>query len=469
MKSIKFLTLFGATVLVSCGIDQGGAPFTPPTTTTVFSHGTITGFGSVIVNGVRFDTSSAMITVDGNPGTEADLEVGQVVTVRGTLEDGVTTGSANSVDFDDVVEGPITAIDAMAGTLTVLGQFVLVDDANTSFDDSINPASLAGLIVGDIVEVTGFRLADGSISATRIELRAAGGEFEVTGIVSDVSATTFEINSLVVDYSAAMLEDFPAGTIENGQLVEAKGNALGASGELLASQVEFKGDDLDVDDVDRVEVEGFITSFVSATDVFNVEGFPVVTNAQTVFENGTSADLANNRKVEVEGNIDEFGVLVAEEIEFKLAGIIRIESLVEDRQDSQLTILGIVVNVNVSTRIEDKSSAELEPFSVADINVGDFVEIRGFEDSGGIVATRLEREDFDGEVALRGFVEAVNDPNFAILGVTIQTNAATEFEDANDMPITASDFFGQAQDSLVEAEGALSNGMIIADDVELED
>ena len=92
-----------------------------------------------------------------------------------------------------------------------------------------------------------------------------------------------------------------------------------------------------------------------------------------------------------------------------------------------------------------------------------------FEDSGGIVATRLEREDFDGEVALRGFVEAVNDPNFAILGVTIQTNGATEFQDANDVQITASNFFGQAQDSLVEAKGVLSNGMIIADEVELED
>ncbi len=452
---------------VACGTDVGGASFSPPAATTIVSHGTITGFGSVIVNGVRFDTSSATITVDGSPGTESDLEVGQVVTVRGTLDDNVTTGSANSVDFDDAVEGPISAIDATAGTLTVLGQIVLVD-ADTSFDDSVSPASLDGLKVGDIVEVTGFLLADGSISATRIELKAAGGELEVTGVVSNVSATTFEINSLVVDYSAAMLEDFPDGTPENGQLVEAKGNALGGSGELLASRVEFKGNNLDGDDGDRFEVEGFITRFVSATD-FDVEGLPVTTNAQTVFENGTSADLALNRKVEVEGNIDASGVLVAEKIEFKQAGIIRIESLVEDVQASQLTILGIVVNVNVSTRIEDKSSAKLKPFNVADINVGDFGEIRGFEGGGGIVATRLEREDFDGEVALRGFVEAVNDPNFAILGVTIQTNGATEFQDANDVQITASNFFGQAQDSLVEAKGVLSNGMIIADEVELED
>jgi hypothetical protein len=464
MKPSKLITLFAAMVLTACGIDGGGAPLTP---VTVVSHGTITGFGSVIVNGVRYDIGSAMITVDGNSGTESDLAVGQIVVIRGTLDVNAMTGSANSVDFDDAVEGPITAIDATAGTLTVLEQNVIID-AGTTFDDSLDPASLAGLAVDDVVEVTGFRLADGSIKATRIELKMPGGELEVTGFVRNAAATTFEINSLVVDYSAAMLDDFPSGMPENGQLVEAKGDALGGSGELLASRVEFKGNDLAGDAGDRFEIEGFVTRFVSTTD-FDVQGLPVTTNAQTVFVNGTSADLALDRKVEVEGTIDAAGVVVAENIEFRQSGTVRIHSLVEDVQASQLTILGIVVNINASTRIDDTSSANLQPFDITDINVGDYVEIRGFEVSGEIIATRLEREDFDGEVALRGFVETINDPNFTILGVAIQTNGATRFQDADKMQITASVFFGQAQGRLVEAEGVLSNGMIIADEVELKD
>ena len=470
MKSSKILMLFGAAAIAACdiggiqmaGIDGGGEQ--APAAIAVVSHGTITGFGSAIVNGVRFDLGSAAITIDGNPGTESDLKVGQVVTIRGTLDDGGSTGSANTLDFDDVVDGPITFIDQAAEALTVLGQTVLVDES-TSFGDSI---SLADLNVGDVVEVTGFFLADGSISATRIEQKAVGDEFEVTGIVRDVSATTFEINELVVNYSAAMLEDFPGGALENGQLVEAKGAALAESGELLATVVEFKGNDLVGDDGDRFEVEGFITRFVSAAD-FDVEGLPVTTNAQTVFEFGTSADLALNRKVEIEGNLNALGVLTADKIEIKQAGFIRIESLVEDVQTDQLTVLGIVVNVNVSTRIEDKSSADLQPFSLADINVGDHVELRGFEDSIGIVATRVEREDPNGEVELRGFVETANNPEFVILGVTIQTNGSTVFRDENELQITANDFFTQALTRLVEAEGTLSNGMIVADEVELED
>jgi hypothetical protein len=474
MKPAGIISLFAITIIAACGgagsslvagIDGGD---TAPPAATVVAKGTISGFGSIIVNDVHYDIASATISIDGSPGNEADLAVGQVVVVKGSLDSDGTTGTADSVDFDDVVEGPISAIDSVVGTLTVLEQLVRVD-AETSFDDSIIPASLDGLVVGDIVEISGFFLADGSISATRIEIEAPGDDFEVTGMVSNMNATTFEINNLLVDYSAAMIDNFPAGAPEDGQLVEARGDSFGASGELLATRVQFKGDEL-AEDGDHVEVEGFITRFVSATD-FDVEGIAVTTNGSTVFENGTSVDLVENQKVEVEGEFNATGVLVADEVELKLTGTIRIESLVEDVQATQLTVLGVVVNVNESTRIEDKSDADVRPFTLADVSVGDFVELRGFEDASGIVATRLEREDFDNEVVIRGFVESTSDPDFTILGVTVQTVQTpdgTRFSDENDSDITPAEFFGQAQGSLVEVVGTLSNGTIIADEVDIE-
>lgn len=473
MKRNQFFTLLVTAALVACGgggdqvagIDGGGSP--APVATTIVSVGTITGFGSVIVNGVRYDTAGATISVDGNPGSESDLAVGQVVAIRGTLDSGGTTGVATRIDFDDIVEGPISAIDTVAGTFTVLGQLVRTD-SGTSFDDDISPASLAGLSVADTVEVTGFILADGSVNATRISLKPASAGLEVTGIASNVTATTFEINSLTVDYSSAMLEDFPGGAPENGQLVEAKGMNVNASGVLLATSVEFEGNNFGDDDVDQVEIEGFITRFVSATD-FDVEGVPVTTSAQTAFENGALADLALNVKVEVEGNFNTAGMLVADKIEFKISGDVRVESLVESVQANQLTALGITITVNASTRLEDKSSADLEPFNLSNVSVGDYVEVRGYEDSGGIVATLLEREDFDGEVALRGVVDSVASPDFTILGVTIQTDGATEFRDENDLLIGAAVFFNQALGLTVEAEGELLNGTIVADEVEIED
>jgi hypothetical protein len=212
MKAYRILALSGALLIAACGgggqqvagIDARGTPLP----SAVVSKGTITGFGSVIVNGVTYNTNSATFTIDGVPGTQSDLSVGDVIVVKGTVNDDGTSPSAASVTFDDAVEGPISAIDLLTQTITVLGQIVRID-ADTSFDDSISPASLDGLDINDVVEVSGFFLANGSISATRIELKPPAGEFELTGTVSNPAATTFEINGFVVDFSTAMLENFP--------------------------------------------------------------------------------------------------------------------------------------------------------------------------------------------------------------------------------------------------------------------
>ena len=471
MKNWIGLTVLVAMTLTACG---GGGEQTAgidargnPVVVGVVSKGTISGFGSVIVNGVRYDTNTAAFDIDGSDGVQADLSVGDVVTIRGTVNDDGTSPTASLVTFDDAVEGPIEAIDLGTNTITVLGQIVRID-ADTSFDDSISPASIDGLNVSDIVEVSGFVLADGSISATRIEPKPAGGEFEVTGQVSNLTATTFDINALTVDFSAAQLDNFPNGTPEEGQRVEAKGTSLGAGGELQATRVEFKGTGLGGNDGDAAEIEGFITRFVSATD-FDVEGIPVTTTGSTSFVNGTAADLGLNRKVEVEGSLNASGVLVATKVELKLSNFIRIEGRVDAIGASSVTIFGVVINTNAVTRFEDKSSADLEVFNLTNINVGDYLETRGYEDATGVVATQVERDDFRGEVAIRAFVDTVTDPTFTIRGVSIETNGNTEFRDVNDQGISAGVFFGQAMGRLVEANGAESNGGILADQVDLED
>lgn len=471
MKLHPLFILVGALAVVSCGgggesvagIDSRGNP-TP--SAGIIAKGSVTGFGSVIVNGVSYDTNSATFTIDGSLGTQADLAVGDVVVIQGTLSSGGAP-IADSVTFDDAVEGPISDIDLGAETLTVLGQLVRVDGA-TSFDDSITPRSLDGLSVNNIVEVSGFFLADGSISATRIELKPLGGELELTGIVSNAGLDTFEINGFVVDFSGASPEGFPNGVPEDGQRVEAKGDGLGGAGELLATRVEFKGGELG-EDGDEAEVEGFITVFNSTTN-FEVEGVRVTTNAQTLYENGAGADLAENRKIEVEGSINVSGVLVAESIEFRASAALRVEAQVEDVQADQLTLLGIPIRVSDATRYEDSSALDLENFSFSDIAVGNYLEVRGYEDQDGFVATQIDRDDFRGDVAVRGFVESVADPDFVILGVTISTSAATSFTDNDGVTdLMPAEFFSQANGRLVEASGSLLGAVINADEVEFED
>ena len=485
MKNIlTFVLSVLIVVLAACGGGSSNAPpanNAPPPVggigrTGLISLGPITTFGSVVVNGVRYDTSGATFTIDDSPGSESDLSVGQIITVKGSIDDNLENAEADEVSFDDNVEGPIQSIDLALSQLVVLGQLVLVGP-DTSFDDSISPASLEGLSVGDIVEVSGLVAADGSISATRIELKPVGLEFEVHGTVSNLNPggnLLFSINALVVDYSTATLDNFPGGQITEGDFVEAKGNLLNASGQLVAISVELENMGVVGDVGTRMEIEGFITRFVSAQD-FDVAATPVTTNSATQFEGGTAADLGLNIKVEVEGDIDANNILVAEKVDIRRARAVRATALLDsvDAANDSMVMLGITVNVDELTRLEDGSNADVRPLTVNDLNAGDYLEVRGDEfpaGSGQILAGRVKREDPEVETILQGFVESVNGSDIIILGVTIDTSSAVIFRDVDDSVLTSAQFFALVGvNSLVKANGVESSATTItASELELE-
>ena len=264
--SEKILALLLASAIAGCGGGYGGSDGADGGGTNIggatagigrtgIAVGPISTFGSVVVNGVHFNTDSATFTVNDAAGTQSDLSVGQIVVILGTIDDDGTTGTADSVSFDETVTGPVEAIDVAGNQLVVLGQTVLVSP-DTSFDDDFSPASLEGVSVGQIVEVSGQIDADGNIVATRIEPKPVGTQFEVHGTVSNHDATNmrFDINDLDVDYSTAMLDDFPGGQISEDDFVEAKGMTLGPGGELEATEVELENLLPDADDGDSAEV-----------------------------------------------------------------------------------------------------------------------------------------------------------------------------------------------------------------------
>ncbi|MCS6946969.1 MAG: DUF5666 domain-containing protein, partial [Steroidobacteraceae bacterium] len=435
--------------------------------------GTITGFGSIYVNGIRFETRGATITKDNAPAQESDLRVGQVVNVRGRI-DNRGGGTAESITQSDNVKGPIASIDGAASRFVVLGQTVIVD-ANTSFDDSIIPASIQGLRVGDQVEVSGLIAANGDIHATRIERRRLGQtELKVVGRVSAHNAAdkTFKINALTVTYATAQLEGFALGAPADGDLVEVKGNTLNAAGQLVATKVEIERDEpRGAERGDKREIEGLITRFVSATD-FDVAGRKVTTNAATVFEGGTVADLALNVRVEVEGRLDAAGVLVAAKVSFRHAGNARLEARVDsvERAARKLVVLGVEVMLTDTTRLEDKGSNRLDRFNIENIQPGDFVRVRGRETAPlRLTASRLERRNPQNEVRVRGTARDVAAPRLTVLGVPVETTPNTRFEGAGGVSVSAAEFFANAAGRIVSAKGTLSGNVVIAREVEFED
>jgi cytoskeletal protein CcmA (bactofilin family) len=158
-------------------------------------------------------------------------------------------------------------------------------------------------------------------------------------------------------------------------------------------------------------------------------------NANTEFEGGSVASLGLNVKVEMEGKVNASGVLVAQSVEIKSTGSIRIEGDVEqiDVARQQLTVLGVTVAVRAGADLKDESNANRQPLTFADIAVGDRVQARAFLDGTTVVASELERDDPRADARLRGRVTAVNagSSQIGILGVTVTGDAATEYHGAS--------------------------------------
>jgi hypothetical protein len=434
------LVLFAA-ALAACGAGSGGISGSGgvPTGT---SRGPIDGFGSVIVNGVAFDSDSAQILKDGLPATQDDLAVGQLIEVAGDFEQRVAT----TISYRSEVKGPVTSVvisdpDLGLASVVVLGQTVRVNA-----DTVLNGVSLQTLAPGDLLEVSGARAQGGTVFATYLELKATLDTYKVVGTVEASAPTSFRIGGLLLDTASADLTDMPGGVVTDGQRVEAKGAPAGwnaAVPSLAASKVEPAAVGTGAAG-QRLELEGYITDFASPED-FRVLGSPVRTTASTVFQNGTSASLTNNVKVQVKGSLDSEGVLVAASCEIQSTGAHRTTWTIEatDVQSQAVRVLGVDWSIRGETELDDNSSANQDPLTFADLLVGDYVRVRGYRDGSELVAERLRRRDPESEARLRGPVTAVEGlgaVEVEILQQQVFWDTSTKFYDENDQQISESQF-----------------------------
>ena len=393
MNTLKAMTLLGTTIALTAmlgpdtadaGIDAGGSPKS--------SRGSVTAFGSIYVNGVRYNTDNALFIIDGAIGTEADLEVGEIVTVLGFAEG--ATGTASVVISDNVVAGPITAIDADSGRMAVLGQQVIVGP-DTAFAVADGLESLADLGTNDNVAVSGHVNAWGEILATHIG-RDSGHGFDATGTVNYVDDANQQlvINGMLVDYSAANMQGFSNGAPESGDIVSIKAEGIDAGGSTVASQVLVSSQVLVGQAGQDADIEGLVTTYNAPWD-FEVDGTPIKLGWGTRYEGGWIFDLGLDRKLEVEGKFDSDGRLVAERIIFEGEATTSIHGQVDAVYGDTVIVDGLAVLMRDDTAYQDGSDYGERRFTTANLHAGDYVEIAAYTDDGDVIATRLERDDDD--------------------------------------------------------------------------
>src|SRR5215469_7332453 len=460
---------------VSCGGGGSSANNSSSGMSTVMSTGVITGFGSIFVNGIHFQTSGATIRKNGQVVDQSQLAVGEVAFVKGQANESDETGNADEVDVDESVVGPISALDITNGLVTVLAQTVKIN-GGTSFSKDIQPADITGLKVGDTIRVDGMYDSTGTIVATRIERGSASAVLQVVGTVSGLNSAshTFMINALIVDYSSATLTGFASGGPNNGDTVEVQGTSFNdATKTLSATSVARKqSDHEEADDKTDIEREGLITRFASATD-FDVAGQPVTTTSSTIYKDGSAANLALNVKVEVEGVLNSSNVLVASVVSFEHNGSVELQSQVTavNATAGTLALLGVSITVNSMTRFEDDSSAHIQNFGLSSVSVGDTVKVRGYENpagSGMVLATRLEREPPTATVIVQGPFVAAAPPDFTVLGITVDASSAM-ISNGEDGTLTLAEFLTKAVGHSVKVEGSLSGTVVTASRIRIDD
>lgn len=473
------LMWFMALLLVALGAGCGGrgaAGIGDTGSATSSSTGIITGFGSVYVNGVEFNTTNTSVSIDGASGTDSQLKVGMVIKVNGTINDDGITGNATSIKFSADVGGSISAKNPGANTLTVLGQTITVNSA-TIFEGATG-LSDPTLVVGNNIEVSGFRNASG-IVASRIEKKAVGN-IQVKGTIShlDTGAHTFTLGTLIVDYGS--LNPLPA--LSNGLLVEVKASTApipAAPLTLIAARIEIE--DTAETEGNKLEVEGYISGFSNATSDFKVGAQAVRVYTNTVYETGAASDLNDGAKIEAEGILTN-GVLVASKVSVKQSTAIKVNIIVEAPVEAidatSITVLGQKFTFNKLTQMEDKTGdhPKLNIGNIfGTITVGDHVGVRGFKNSSGnLIATRIER-NAGTKVVLQGALEAETaSPTLKILGLNVTTSSSTKFKTAGGGGSDATTFFSAVPTgTIVRAEGTKTAGtgsvaVITATEVEIE-
>jgi hypothetical protein len=354
-----------------------------PTPVTV--TGPITGFGSVIVNGTRFDDTTALVIRDAKTIANNALRLGMTIEVTGTkLADGLT-GTAETIRVFSEIKGTAQTINSVSSSIVVLGTFITID-SNTVFS---GVASIADIRLGDVVEAYGLRnLATGDISATRVEIErpptpSGGGPVitpvSLTGIVQNLisSNNTFSVNGQIVSYSSAII----SGVLTNGLSVKVQGSSSNTSAQISAAAITVTMPTA-TNEGRQTEIEGIVTNLLNRSD-FKLNGVSI--NASSLALSTTQiARLSNGARCQVTG-IVKSSIVQASKLECESSGSNTIFEV-----SGNISAFMSISNFTVRNQVIDASNAKFSNGSATSLQVGKEVGVKGPVVGGILKASTIE-------------------------------------------------------------------------------
>lgn len=234
------LLLAASGLLTACGGGGGGSASVSPSTGSL-SSGTISGLGSIIVNGVRYETVGANVldADDGSTAITTPLRIGMTVSVEQNGTDPVTL---RPVAGKILVQSGIQGVARYVGnSLTVAGLPVTTDTSTILLDANGLVTNLAALNNLN-VEVYGLPQADGSYLATLVEAELGSHPVQVVGTVQSIntSAKTLVLGTsaspITIDYTSIT----PPSGLVAGAVVVVKSSATTTASTYSANSLQIR-------------------------------------------------------------------------------------------------------------------------------------------------------------------------------------------------------------------------------------
>lgn len=363
--------------------------------------GAISGLGSIVVNGVRFETTSASVLDSDDPYGSAEylnpLALGMTVALQGSADETQSVGRAQKIRLIGGVRGTVSAYEA-GREMTVGGQTVAVTAATLFADATGQPATVQ---VSDYVNVYGLLQADNKFVATRVIKTSATG-FNLDAAwrgqsslpVNAGSGLTFNLatggNSFTVSCPVSSCSVEPAGADLTG---------VHAVRVLASNESQRTGSAIVANKIQVLDATRLLQWTGTAGGLTKIKG--VATQVGTLWSVGgvpviwTGEPWTAGQFYEVKGTLSTDGQLTVTQRELEGQESYRainsggslsyyrneLFGAVSNLQGNTLTVQGVSVDV---------SQAIFEHGSLATLINGAYVEVKGVMNNGVLVASKVE-------------------------------------------------------------------------------
>ena len=365
LPGLAAASILSAALLAACGggggagggIGSGGTGNSPGNGV---ASGTVNGFGSIFVGGVRCDDTRAKLAYNTAAGTpeSGTPEIKLGMSLQVTFDAASNTCKVLQALVDPEVVGIVTSL----SPLTVARQrVVIVTDASLAPPTVLEGwDSAAGLKVGDRLEVHGKAITVSglaAVQATRIERKPATQTWvRAKGKLAGLSATQFTLGGLTVKRDGSTRLDPASLVLAEGETVAVWSNApVAVDGSITATAIRL-GRTVPLDQ-QGVRIEGPAAGCTASPCTQpTVDGVRVELSG-AVFANGANVDVANGVGLRVEGTFDSArGLLVATKASVRprdpTAGQVTLIGMVSDFvSTTDFNVRGVQLTTNAGTSV----------------------------------------------------------------------------------------------------------------------